>query len=33
MESKIVKTLNMILNPVAIIWSNKKPENALQQNV
>ncbi|MCS7163883.1 MAG: DUF169 domain-containing protein [Thermodesulfovibrio sp.] len=30
MESKIAKALKMKLNPVAIIFSNKKPENALQ---
>ncbi len=30
MDSKIVKALKMKLNPVAIIWSDKKPENALQ---
>jgi uncharacterized protein (DUF169 family) len=30
MKSKIEKYLNMDLNPVAIIWSNDKPEKALQ---
>jgi len=30
MESKIAKALKMELNPVAIIWSNEKPDNALQ---
>ncbi|MEJ5227549.1 MULTISPECIES: DUF169 domain-containing protein [Thermodesulfovibrio] len=30
MESKIAKALKMELNPVAIIWSDKRPENALQ---
>uniref|UniRef100_A0A7C4EP37 DUF169 domain-containing protein n=1 Tax=Thermodesulfovibrio aggregans TaxID=86166 RepID=A0A7C4EP37_9BACT len=30
MDSKIVKALKMKLNPVAIIWSDKKPEKALQ---
>lgn len=30
MDSRIVKSLKMELNPVAIIWSDKKPENALQ---
>jgi len=29
-ESRIANALKMVLNPVAIIWSNKKPENALQ---
>jgi uncharacterized protein (DUF169 family) len=28
MESKIAKALKMELNPIAIIWSNKKPEHA-----
>lgn len=30
MESKIAKALKMQLNPIAIIWSDKKPEGALQ---
>lgn len=30
MYSKIAQALKMELNPVAIIWSDKKPENALQ---
>jgi len=30
MQSKIATALKMDLNPVAIIWSDKKPDNALQ---
>ena len=30
MESKIAKALNMRLNPVATIWSEERPEKALQ---
>lgn len=30
MESKIAEALKMKFNPVAIIWSNEKPEGALQ---
>jgi uncharacterized protein (DUF169 family) len=30
MKSKIASYLNLELNPVAIIWSNEKPEGALQ---
>jgi len=30
MESKIVSELNLKFHPVAIIWSDEKPENALQ---
>jgi uncharacterized protein (DUF169 family) len=30
MKSKIENYLNLDLNPVAIIWSNDKPEKALQ---
>jgi hypothetical protein len=29
MESKITKALGMEFHPVAIIWSNEKPINAL----
>ena len=29
MESKLVQALNLTHNPVAIIWTDKKPENAL----
>jgi len=30
MESKIVSALNLSYNPVALIWSDDKPKNALQ---
>lgn len=30
MKSKIVDALNLKYNPVALVWTNKKPEDALQ---
>lgn len=30
MESKIAKALRLKYQPVAILWSNKKPNDALQ---
>jgi len=30
MKSKIVDALNLEYNPVALVWTNKKPEDALQ---